>query len=319
MGSFFNVCVYRIPKGVSLVKPGSHCYQCGRLIHWYDNIPLVSYWALGGRCRFCRTPFSSRYFFIELLTACLFAGVFVRFCNPRDGYSLAVVPALTLVSLLTVATFTDIDHWIIPDRVSLGGAVAGFALALIFAVGRAPHNPLAEPLEFLHVPQMWVPAVNSLLGAALGYSLLAAIGALGTLLLRKEAMGQGDWKLFAMIGAFLGPVQSLIAFVLSTFIGTFMTGVLLVVRKLSRSPAPKAAVADLTPDALRCEAILEAHDFGPTERLVLTKALTSPGAVGPVRHHLPFGPYLALAALIVYLAWEPISTWYLDLILYPEF
>ena len=141
LGSFFNVCIYRIPLGLSLSFPGSHCYRCGHPVRWFDNIPLLSYWILRGRCRHCGATFSIRYFVVELLTALLFS-----LCFYKIGYSLAFLPALILVSLLIIATFTDLDHWIIPDRISLGGLAAGLLLAAIWPLGLARGNPLASSL-----------------------------------------------------------------------------------------------------------------------------------------------------------------------------
>lgn len=284
--------------------PPSHCYQCGQPIHWYDNIPLVSYWLLGGRCRHCRAPYSIRYFLVELLTALLFAGVFIRFCNPEIGYSLAFIPGIIFVSLLIIETFTDIDHWIIPDRVSLGGLAAGVLMAAIAPLATAPHNPLSQSLEFLPIPPAFVPVANSLMGAALGYSLLWGMAVIGTLVFRKDAMGQGDWKLFAMIGAFVGPLNVLYVLLIACFVGSFAGGVGLVVSKVKSRRGTPAAIAALPADAIRFSNQLESYELTPVESYVVAAAYTAPGSVGPIRHHLPFGPSLAISAIVVYLAWE---------------
>lgn len=223
-GSFFNVCIYRIPRGVPLSMPPSHCYQCGQPIRWFDNIPLVSYWILGGRCRHCRAPYSIRYFFVELLTATLFTLVFVRFYSERSDFSLAFVPGIFFVSLLIIETFTDIDHWIIPDRISLGGIAIGVAFAAMPFFASAPHNPLVRSFSILPIPPEFNALANSITGAALGYSSLWLMAVIGTMVFRKDAMGQGDWKLFAMIGAFVGPLNCLYVLVIACFVGSIEIG-----------------------------------------------------------------------------------------------
>lgn len=314
-GSFFNVCIYRIPMRVPLSMPPSHCYQCGQPLKWYDNIPLLSYWALLGRCRTCGSRFSIRYFLIELLTTGLFAAVMLRYSRPETGYSAVIFPGFIFVSLLIVATFTDIDHWIIPDRISLGGAVAGIILAAITPIASAPHNPLAQSFDLARIPERFVPLANSIAGAAFGFGLLWSIGFLGTLAFRKEAMGRGDMKLFAMFGAFVGPVNCIFILILACFVGSLAGGLGILLARVMNNPMADPAIAELQPDAMRCDEWLHQHDPTPSETLVVTRALTSPGAVGPIRHHLPFGPSLAMAALVVYLAWEPIQKWFFSLVL----
>lgn len=318
-GSFFNVCIYRIPVGISLSKPPSHCYRCGQPISWFDNIPLLSYWLLRGRCRRCGVGYSMRYFMVELLTAAMFLGIFLNFNFPRHAgwsYTATIFPAALFASMLLVATFTDIDHWIIPDRISIGGAVVGLALSAIPFLSMARGNPLAD-LSFeglgANVPAWGVPILNSASGAAVGFGALWTVGVIGTILFRKEAMGRGDMKLAAMLGAFLGPVNVLITFILACVLGATL-GILgaLAARLDRRAPSP--AVAALRPDAERAATLVGERALSPAERLVVTRALTSPGPVDASRHHLPFGPWLAVAGLIVYLAWEPIQNAYLDLI-----
>lgn len=333
-GSFFNVCIYRIPRGVPLALPPSHCYQCGRRIRWFDNIPLISYWALGGRCRYCKIPFSMRYFGIELLTAGLFAIVFMRYCSPAPeiGYSLVIFPGIILTSFLIISSFTDIDHWIIPLRTSLGGAVAGVGLSLIPPLARSPHNPLADRIDLVDDPLFgtiadgarlgleaasqgilpaWMLApVHSLAGAVIGFSLLWFIGFVGTLIFRKEAMGRGDMNLFAMFGAFLGPINCLYVLIIGCFLGSIFGITGIVLARIARNRALPASIAPLKVDAMRADILLDGPDLSPVEKLVLRRAFDSPGSVGAARHHLPFGPSLALAAFAVFLAWEPIKDWF---------
>ena len=298
-GSFFNVCIYRIPRGVPLTLPPSHCYCCGRGVNWYDNIPLVSYWILGGHCRHCGVSFSIRYFMIELLTALLFLAAFLRL-----GYSLALAPALIFTSLLIVATFTDIDHWIIPDRISVGGLVGGLVLAAIWPLGLAEGNPLNA--QIFPVPQPLLPLTNSLAGALAGFLVLWGVGQFGSLIFRKEAMGWGDIKLFAMFGAFVGPEPLIYILVISCVIGSVVGSVCILIGRLRQGRPAPAAVAPLDLNAEQAEALMVSIPLETEEREVVNLALTHPGAVGPVRHHLPFGPSLAVAAVVVYLYGQPI-------------
>lgn len=316
-GSFLNVCIYRIPKGLGLSMPPSHCYQCGHYLRWFHNIPLISYPLQGGKCRYCAASYSGRYFMVELMTALLFLGVFVRYCDPTSGYSLVIFPGFVFLSLLIVGTFTDIDHWIIPDRISLGGAVAGIVLAGIWPLGLAPHNPLAVSILPFDVPSRLLPVTNAIAGAALGYGGLWLVGALGTMIFRKDAMGQGDMKLFALLGAFLGPENCFYVLVIASLFGSVVGGAGLALGAMQRRKTPIPAVEPLEPDAVACEAYVERYDLTPTERLIVTRALTSPGSVGPIRHHLPFGPSLAAAAALIFVAWEPIHDWFFSMVMPP--
>jgi len=318
-GSFFNVCIYRIPRAMALSFPGSHCYRCGRPVRWYDNVPLLSYWILRGHCRECGARFSIRYFVVELLTALLFVLCFVQ--TSRTNYSLAFFSGVLLIGLLMIATFTDLDHWIIPDRISLGGLAGGVLLAALWSLllwrGMSPSLLAGNPLlsELGPVPAALLPLANALAGAALGFGVMWGIGALGALIFRKEAMGWGDIKLFAMFGAFCGMEELLTILILACVFGT-LAGVLgIVLAKRAARRAVAAAVAPLAPDAARAGELAALYPLGRDERLVIARALTQPGTVGPVRHHLPFGPSLALAAVIVYLFGAQINHWFLTLML----
>jgi len=211
-GSFLNVCIYRIPLGQSIVIPGSHCFSCGQPIAWYDNIPLVSYIILLGKCRRCNSAFSPRYFFIELLTGILFLLVFRHF-----KYSWATVFYIGFVSSLIIATFTDIDHWIIPDRISLGGLIVSLAFSFVGkSIGPSLVIVRADPF---YGDAFYNPFLNALVGAIAGFILLWAIGLLGSFIFKKEAMGWGDIKLFAYIGSVLGVFNTILVLALSSILG----------------------------------------------------------------------------------------------------
>lgn len=203
IGSFLNVCIFRLPAGKSIVYPPSACTNCGKSIRWYDNIPVVSYLFLRGRCRTCGTHISIRYPLVELL-----AGGFALAICLHFGFSLAALIYLIFVAALLVITFIDIDHRIIPDVISLPGIPIGFASS------------------FLLPSVTWL---DSLLGVFLGGGSLLAIAWGYQLITGKDGMGGGDIKLLAMIGAFLGWQGVLFTIMASSFIGTAV-GIVLMLR-----------------------------------------------------------------------------------------
>ena len=202
IGSFLNVCIWRIPREESIVFPGSHCPACNHRIAWRDNLPLLSWLLLNGRCRHCRAPISPRYFLVELLTGTLFTAVWLV-----HGATLQTPVYLLFTGALILGTFVDLDHLILPDRVTLGGMAAG--LALSFAC------PALQG-ETARLPALG----QSALGLALGYGLLWFVAVAGRLVLKREAMGMGDWKLLGAVGACLGWQAVLFTVFLSSLTGT---------------------------------------------------------------------------------------------------
>jgi leader peptidase (prepilin peptidase)/N-methyltransferase len=307
-GSFLNVCIYRIPAGISIVMPGSHCFSCGTPIRWYDNIPLFSYIILRGRCRWCGADFSIRYFFVELLTGILFAFTFYRF-----QYAIATPVYIVFVCLLIIATFTDIDHWIIPDEVSLGGAVFGLAVSVLAGFfPRGFHLSGAWPFEGV---QWFAPLLNAASGAALGAFLIYMVGIIGALIFRKEAMGLGDVKLFLLIGAFLGVTGCLYVLMIGSIIGSFIGGGLILAGKLTKgesSPPPVDGDKKIQP--VEGEYKLE---LSPEERekAIIDKIVAQSSqeisvfdhSKPPTVHHLPFGPYIAIGAFVMLFFGEQIQ------------
>ena len=194
LGSFFNVCIYRIPAGESIIFPSSRCPKCGASIRWYQNVPLLSYLFLGGKCGSCRVRIPWRYPFVEALTGLLFVLVLYSF-----GVNLSTPVYLLFVSALIVITFIDLDHQIIPDVISLPGIVVGFLCS--FAIP-------------------WLSWTDSLLGILLGGGSLWLVAVLYELLTKKEGMGGGDIKLLAMLGAFLGWKAILPIIFISSLIGS---------------------------------------------------------------------------------------------------
>ncbi len=178
IGSFLNVCIYRLPVHESIVLPPSHCRTCTTPLPWYDNLPLLSYLVRRGHCRACDAPFSFRYFLVELLTALLAVAVVYRF-----GLTMTALGYFALSAALIVITFIDLDHQLILDVISLPGVVAGVLFSLV--------SPALT---------VW----NSLIGLAVGAGVLLAVAWGYRALTGREGMGGGDVKLLAMIGAFLG-------------------------------------------------------------------------------------------------------------------
>ncbi|MDD2898477.1 MAG: prepilin peptidase [Desulfuromonadaceae bacterium] len=178
VGSFLNVCICRMPLNESIVSPPSHCPHCSYQICWYDNIPILSYLLLRGKCRGCGTHISFQYPLVELLNGVLSLFLFIRF-----GPTLAFATLFLFCSALVVITFIDIEYQIIPDEISLSGIIVGFVLSF-FLKGHT-----------------WL---NSLFGILLGGGSLLLVAYSYQRLTGKEGMGGGDIKLLAMMGAFLG-------------------------------------------------------------------------------------------------------------------
>ena len=213
IGSFLNVCIYRIPREESIVHPRSHCPSCQKLIAWYDNVPVLSYFLLRGRCRHCRAAISPRYAMVEMLTAVLFLAVWnVYGLDPRTLVYLVMVGGLIL------GTFVDLEHYIIPDRVSLGGMAAGLLCSWL--------------VPSLHGRDDAVAAlIQSGIGLAVGSGVLFLVAEGGRLLLKKEAMGLGDVKLLGGIGAFLGWGGVVFTILVSSLLGSVIGVTLILVGK----------------------------------------------------------------------------------------
>lgn len=190
IGSFLNVCIYRIPAKKSVVTPGSTC-GCGQPIKWFDNIPILSWFILRGRARCCGSPYSFRYPFVEALTGFLFLSAWVAH-SPLKALGI-----MLFVAMLICASFIDLDHMEIPDRFSIGLAVIGFALSVLI-----PELHGFERENFANASIN--AALQSVLGILIGSGTILWIALLAEAVLRKEAMGFGDVKLLGGIGAFLG-------------------------------------------------------------------------------------------------------------------
>ncbi len=204
VGSFLNVCIFRLPKEESIIIPGSHCPHCHHPIKFYDNIPLISYLVLGGRCRYCKKSISVQYPLVEGITAISSLCLFLRY-----GLSWSYLFYFYFVAALIVITVIDLYHQIIPDVISIPGIGVGLLGALIL-----PH----------------ITFFNSLMGTLLGGGSLFVIATLYQWLFKREGMGGGDVKLLAMMGAFLGWDAVLLTILLSSLIGS-MSGILIMALK----------------------------------------------------------------------------------------
>jgi leader peptidase (prepilin peptidase) / N-methyltransferase len=215
LGSFANVCIHRIPKGESLARPRSRCPRCGTMVPWYQNIPLISFALLRGRCAFCRQPISWRYPVVEALTAALVAVAGVRYPDDPLLAALGIILALYLV----VIAFIDWDHQIIPDVLSL--SLAGVGLA-------------ASAGNVLLGQDPWARVLNALAGSLTGFSVMLAVALLGQWVWKKEAMGGGDIKFMAAVGALLGWKGVAVTLFFGSLTGTLYAAVLIAGKKMGR-------------------------------------------------------------------------------------
>ena len=265
VGSFLNVCIYRIPWEKSVIWPGSRCPMCSNPIAVRDNVPVLGWLALRGECRNCGAPISMRYPLVELLVGLLFLAAYyvdvVLGPRGRFGYEIGW-PLLTLsyhailVALLVAATFIDYDLFIIPDAITVTGMFAGITLGTLFPQVRP------EP-AFARTPAGGF--VVGLLGLAVGAGLTQFVRVAGSAALRREAMGFGDVTLMGMIGAFLGWQVAVLTFFSGAFFGL-------------------------------------AHAFW--KLVVYFKKWVRGQKLSTADRELPFGPYLSMGAVALVLSWH---------------
>lgn len=230
VGSFLNVCISRLPKEDkaerSIVKPRSHCPKCKAPIVWYDNIPLLSYLLLDGKCRACKAKISAVYPTVELLTGMLFLACLIVF-----GVSLAALKWAVFCSLLVVLVFTDILDRILPDPVNFFGLVAGFLFAFFIEPTDGTADWLARKLFAYPPPAPALSFFDALFGAALGSGLLWLVGEVYLKWRGREGMGFGDVKMMAMVGAFFGPQRTFLTILAGSLLGTILGLLFILVRR----------------------------------------------------------------------------------------
>lgn len=249
IGSFLNVCIYRIPKGESVVTPGSHC-GCGKPIAWHDNVPVLSWLLLRGRARCCGRPFSVRYPAVELLTALLFLACALLFPPEK------ALGGMVLVSLVVCATFIDLDHMIIPDAFTIGGGVVGVGLSLLLP-------GLHGQAHDLHVVASLRAGLDAMLGLLVGSGVVLWVALIAEMVLKKEAMGFGDVKFLGALGAFVGWQGAVFAFFGGAIVGCVWLALALAWQAATGKAAGGARLE--TPDGQATERVgLGIHvSFGP--------------------------------------------------------
>ncbi len=265
IGSFLNVCIFRLPRDLSIVTPSrSFCPGCERMIAWYDNVPLLSYLVLGGRCRYCKERIPLRYPFVELVTGIAFALSVYKFGVTLETLKYAVFSAI-MIDLVV----TDFETRILPDEFTIGGTVVGLVLAWF-----VPLEPDVAALAFVFSGMPYLPKVISLLeamlGAAIGSGIVWFVAWIYQKVRHREGMGMGDFKMMALIGAFLGVRASLFSFFLAALLGS-MAG------PLYALVAKRRLIARLERKMSRRNAM----------------------GVAIMRYQLPFGSFLGLASLWV--------------------
>jgi leader peptidase (prepilin peptidase) / N-methyltransferase len=214
IGSFLNVCIHRWPRNRSVVRPRSHCVRCRKLISWYDNIPLVSYLVLGGRCRHCQAKIPPRYPLVEFLTGMLFF-----YQVSTLGPTLAALKMCTFCAIALALIFCDLEKRILPDEFTLGGT----ALGLVFAIFVPVPDITAQAVLWMAGSELpaWSHSIaESVLGATLPAFFLWFGGWLYLKIRHREGLGLGDVKLVAMVGSFLGLRGALLTLILGSISGS---------------------------------------------------------------------------------------------------
>ena len=268
IGSFLNVCIARIPEGQSVLRPGSHCPRCQTPIRPYDNIPVLSWFLLQGKCRNCHLPISGMYPIVESLTAALFVLTYYRY-----GLTLPTFKFLMFTCLVIILIATDVVTRILPDAVNW----FGFGLALAWATRVPPGGSLDFWIPYRTLPPMLAGVLDALLGAAFGSLILKGAATLYKLVRKRQGMGMGDVKMMAMVGAFLGVRGAFLTILLGTFLGSII-GIAMVV--LLFAAGWRRTLAE------------RAHRRGLGSLTKLRWTLAA-------QYQLPLGSFLGIAALLV--------------------
>ena len=217
IGSFANVCIYRLPLSLNLVTPGSHCTKCKTMISWYENIPVISFLVLRARCRHCGISIGWIHPFIELLI-----GFLALACVLRFGVTFQTFYFFVLLTSLIIASFIDLEHRIIPDSISIGGMIVGFLVAVLYQwAGKSWH----------------ISMIDSMLGLLIGGGFLWSIAWGYEKITGREGMGFGDVKLVALFGANVGWQGALVSIFVGSLLGSLVGLFLIVVQKKTRRAA----------------------------------------------------------------------------------
>lgn len=287
-GSFLNVCIYRLPRGLSVVRPRSACPHCEKPIRFYDNVPVLSWIILRGRCRQCKAPITARYAIVELLTGSLFL-----LCYWHFGLTLAMLKCAVFGFLLLGLIFTDAETHLLPDKMTLPGLAIGIIFSLF-----VPVNDLASLIlpGVLQVPVSsevsWrlFSLIDSLLGAIVGASFLYGVGAIYLRARGVEGMGFGDVKLMAMIGSFLGFRLTILTIFAASIAGSLF-GLWTVLAVWVKRTQRRRHVF---------------HESGPAAR----KRAWGSAVVALRRHQMPFGVFLGSMGLVAFFYGQQFLHWY---------
>jgi leader peptidase (prepilin peptidase)/N-methyltransferase len=291
-GSFLNVCIYRLPRDLSVVRPRSACPGCERPIRAYDNVPVLSWLILRGRCRDCKTSISPRYLMVELLTGAIFLACYAHF-----GASLATLKYCVFGFLLLGLIFTDAETQLLPDKMTL----PGLALGLIFSIV-VPVNDLASQLlpGLVSLPVSsdfswhFLSLIDAVLGAVVGSSFIYGAGAIYLRARGVEGMGFGDVKLMAMVGAFLGAKLTIFTLFSASIAGSLfgVSTVLAVWIKRTRRRMKR-----------------NHESAGEARRRAWESA-----AIALRRHQMPFGVFLGGMAMVALFYGNSFLQWYWGLL-----
>lgn len=225
IASFLNVCIWRLPRGESVVSPPSHCPNCNAPIKWHQNIPILSWCALRGRCASCGKPISPRYICVEMLGGLMFLAAYLQWTAgnvhlpaPSSAWSLGMTPFANVwmlpiewlvISGLLLGSFIDLDHFYLPDRVTIGGMILGVPLSAL-----AP--------ELHGAGEYMASLCSSLMGLAFGFFFMWGMGWVFSKIFKREALGFGDVKLMGAVGAFFGPLAVLFTLIVSSVVGSLV-------------------------------------------------------------------------------------------------
>jgi len=287
-GSFLNVCIYRMPRGLSVVRPGSACPHCGKPVRFYDNVPVLSWLILRGRCRQCSARITPRYLIVELITGGLFL-----LCYWHFGLSLATLKCAVLGFLLLGLIFTDAETHLLPDKMTLPGLVLGLIFSLFIPVNDLLSLVLPGVFQLpLSSDVSWrlFSLLDSLLGAAVGASFLYGVGVIYLRWRGVEGMGFGDVKLIAMLGSFLGLRLTILTVAAASIAGSIFglwTVFAVWIKRVQRRK----------------------HVFHESGAAARRNAWAS-ALVALRRHQMPFGVFLGSMGLVAFFFGQQFLRWY---------
>ncbi len=287
-GSFLNVCIYRMPRGLSVVRPGSACPHCGKPVRFYDNVPVLSWLILRGRCRQCSARITPRYLIVELITGGLFL-----LCYWHFGLSLATLKCAVLGFLLLGLIFTDAETHLLPDKMTLPGLVLGLIFSLFIPVNDLLSLVLPGVFQLpLSSDVSWrlFSLLDSLLGAAVGASFLYGVGVIYLRWRGVEGMGFGDVKLIAMLGSFLGLRLTILTVAAASIAGSIFGLWTVFAVWIKRVQRRKQVF----------------HESGAAAR----RNAWASALVALRRHQMPFGVFLGSMGLVAFFFGQQFLRWY---------